>query len=44
METANNAEKLTIAINYVAKPNKDTTAVEWSVLELDYQLENKTGE
>lgn len=44
METANQSKKLTIAVNYVAKPNKDTTAVEWSVLELEYPLVNGTEE
>lgn len=44
METANQSKTLTIAVNYVAKPNKDTTAVEWSVLELNYDLENGTEE
>lgn len=44
METANKAKTLTIAVNYVAKPNKDTTAVEWSTLELSYKLESETEE
>ena len=44
METANQSKTLTIAVNYVAKPNKDTTGVEWSILELSYPLDNGTEE
>lgn len=44
IETANQSKKLNIAINYVAKPNKDTTAVEWSTLDLSYDLEKGTEE
>lgn len=44
MATANNEKTLSITVNYVAKPNKDTTAVEWSTLELSYKLENETEE
>lgn len=44
METAQGAKAFTVGVNYVSKPNKDTTAVEWSTLELEYQLGNQTEE
>lgn len=44
IETANQSKEFSIAVNYVAKLNKDTTAVEWSTLELTYKLGNGTEE
>lgn len=44
-EMANGSTKLNIAVNYISRPNKDTTAVgDWSVKSLGFDLVNNTIE